>query len=224
MAKGLVDEQYLTAIADAIRTKNGTETQYKPSEMASAISSISTKVRPDYVSFYRYRGTSLDISWLDVSNITNMGYMFSSCSNLTTLGVSEWNTSNVTDMGSMFSDCRNLTTLDVSSWNTSNVTDMSSMFSSCNKLTTLDVSNWNTSNVTDMGSMFSGCNRLTTLDISNWDINNVTKSNYMFYECGGSLEAPTTVYVKDAAMQQWVLNTNNVPENWSTSNVIIKAQ
>lgn len=59
MAKGLVDEQYLTAIADAIRTKNGTETQYKPSEMASAISSIPTKARPDYVSFYRYKGAPL---------------------------------------------------------------------------------------------------------------------------------------------------------------------
>lgn len=62
MAKGLVDEQYLTAIADAIRTKNGTETQYKPSEMATAITNLSTKARPNYVSFYRYKGTSLDIS------------------------------------------------------------------------------------------------------------------------------------------------------------------
>ena len=223
MAKGLVDEQYLTAIADAIRTKSGTETQYKPSEMANAINSMPTKASPGYVSFYQYRGTSLDISWLDVSNITNMKNMFFYCSNITTVEVSNWDTSNVTDMSSMFSDCRNLTTLDVSSWNTSNVTDMHSMFSSCNKLITVDVSNWNTGNVTDMGRMFSGCNKLTTLDMSNWDTNNVTKSDYMFYDCGESLETPTTVYVKDAAMQQWVLNTNYVPARWSTANVIIKA-
>lgn len=223
MAKGLVDEQYLTAIANAIRTKSGTETQYKPSEMANAINSMPTKASPDYVSFYRYRGASLDISWLDVSNITNMENMFFYCSNITTVDVSNWDTSNVTDMSSMFSDCRNLTTLDVSSWNTSNVTDMKSMFLSCNKLITVDVSNWNTSNVTDMGYMFSGCGKLTTLDISNWDTGNVTRSDYMFYGCGESLETPTTVFVKDAAMQQWVLNTNYVPENWSTANVIIKA-
>lgn len=223
MAKGLVDEQYLTAIANAIRTKSGTETQYKPSEMANAINSMPTKASPGYVLFYRYRGTSLDISWLDVSNITSMENMFCYCSNITTVDVSNWDTSNVTDMSSMFSDCRNLTTLDVSSWNTSNVTDMNSMFSSCNKLITVDVSNWNTSNVTDMGYMFSGCGKLTTLDISNWDTGNVTRSDYMFYGCGESLETPTTVFVKDAAMQQWVLNTNYVPENWSTANVIIKA-
>lgn len=223
MAKGLVDEQYLTAIANAIRTKSGTETQYKPSEMANAINSMPTKVSPGYVSFYRYGGTSLDISWLDVSNITNMENMFGYCSNITTVDVSNWDTSNVTDMSSMFLDCRKLTTLDVSSWNTSNVTDMNSMFSSCNKLITVDVSNWNTSNVTDMGSMFSGCDKLTTLDISNWDTGNVMRSDYMFYRCGESLETPTTVYVKDAAMQQWVLNTNNVPSSWSTANVIIKA-
>ena len=223
MAKGLVDEQYLTAIANAIRTKSGTETQYKPSEMANAINSIPTEATPGYVSFYKYRGTSLDISWLDVSNITNMENMFGYCSNITTVDVSNWDTSNVTDMNSMFVDCRNLTTLDVSSWNTSNVTDMNSMFSSCNKLITVDVSNWNTSNVTDMGSMFSGCGKLTTLDISNWDTGNVTRSDYMFYGCGESLETPTTVFVKDAAMQQWVLNTSNVPASWSTANVIIKA-
>lgn len=197
MAKGLVDEQYLTAIANAIRTKSGTETQYKPSEMANAINSMPTKASPGYVLFYRYRGTSLDISWLDVSNITNMENMFGYCSNITTL--------------------------DVSKWDTSKVTNMNSMFSSCNKLITVDVSNWNTSNVTDMGYMFSGCGKLTTLDISNWDTGNVTRSDYMFYGCGESLETPTTVFVKDAAMQQWVLNTNYVPENWSTANVIIKA-
>lgn len=197
MAKGLVDEQYLTAIANAIRTKSGTETQYKPSEMANAINSIPTEATPGYVSFYKYRGTSLDISWLDVSNITNMENMFGYCSNITTV--------------------------DVSNWDTSNVTDMNSMFSSCNKLIIVDVSNWNTSNVTDMGSMFSGCGKLTTLDISNWDTGNVTRSDYMFYGCGESLETPTTVFVKDAAMQQWVLNTSNVPASWSTANVIIKA-
>ena len=248
MAKGLVDEQYLTDIADAIRTKNGTETQYKPSEMASAISSISTKVRPDYVSFYRYKGASLDISWLDTSNITNMGYMFSSCSNLTTLGVSEWNTSNVTDMGSMFYGCSNLTTLDIGNWNTSNVTSMGSMFQSCSSLTILDVSKWDTSNVTTINGMFQGCSNLTTLDVSKWDTSNVTDMDWMFYGCrllatidmssmnapteqgemtfrgcGENLETPTIVYVKDEAMQQWVLNTTGVPENWSTSNVIIKA-
>ena len=42
MANVLVQDSSLTAIADAIRAKNGTETTYKPSEMAAAISALPT--------------------------------------------------------------------------------------------------------------------------------------------------------------------------------------
>lgn len=40
MSKVLVNEASLSAIGDAIRSKNGTDTLYKPSEMAAAISAI----------------------------------------------------------------------------------------------------------------------------------------------------------------------------------------
>ena len=40
MTKVLITESVLSDIADAIREKNGTETQYKPSEMAAAILAI----------------------------------------------------------------------------------------------------------------------------------------------------------------------------------------
>lgn len=42
MAIVTTDNQYYSAIADAIRAKNGTETTYKPSEMAAAISALPT--------------------------------------------------------------------------------------------------------------------------------------------------------------------------------------
>ena len=42
MSKVLVSETNLTAIADAIRTKKGSEDTYKPGEMAAAINSITT--------------------------------------------------------------------------------------------------------------------------------------------------------------------------------------
>ena len=41
MSKVAITEQYLTDIADAIRTKTGSSLTIKPSEMASAISDIS---------------------------------------------------------------------------------------------------------------------------------------------------------------------------------------
>ena len=98
-------------------------------------------------------------------------------------GVIKFNTSNLTDMGTMFSSCSELTSLDLSSFDTSNVTSMSTMFHSCYNLTSLDLSNFNTSNVTSMYRMFRDCNRLTALDLSNFDMTNVTNINQMFYNC-----------------------------------------
>ena len=198
MVKGLVTDTYLTDIANAIRAKNGTSTQYKPSEMAGAIENISTKVKPDYIQFQNYKGTSLNLAWLDTSNITDMEYMFSNCDNVTELDLSNFNTSNVTNMKNMFYYCSDLESLDLSNFNTSNVTNMKNMFSECRSITYLDISSFNISKVTDTGSMF--------------------------YNCGAYNVSPPAIYVKDAAMQQWVLNTTGVPSNWSTANVIIKNQ
>ena len=47
MAIVTTDNQHYTDIAAAIRSKNGTETQYKPSEMAAAIQAISGGGEPE---------------------------------------------------------------------------------------------------------------------------------------------------------------------------------
>ena len=122
------------------------------------------------------------ISDWDISNVTNMHYMFRNCYSLTTIDLSNFNTNNVTDMGSMFSGCNNLTQLDVSNFNTTNVIDMSYMFQNCTNLTQLDVSNFNTSNATTMQGMFRGTN-LTSIDVNNFNTSNVTTMNNMFYNC-----------------------------------------
>ena len=124
--------------------------------------------------FSDYKGTELDVSKLDTSNVTNMMYMFNNCSNLTSIGnVSNWDTSKVTTMSDMFYNCNKLTSLDVSNWDTGKVEYMYNMFRNCSTLTTLDLSNFNTTNVTNMGYMFFGCTRLQILDLSNFDASNV---------------------------------------------------
>lgn len=75
----------------------------------------------------------VEVPPLDVSNVTNMTYMFSSCKKLILAG-SDWETSNVTKMSDMFSDCTGLTEVDLSNWDTSKVTNMNSMFNYCTKL------------------------------------------------------------------------------------------
>ena len=127
--------------------------------------------------------TSLDVSSFDTSAVTSMDYMFYQCSSLKSLDVSSFNTSAVTSMDSMFQYCRSLTSLDLSSFNTSAVTDMSYMFSDCSSLTSLDVSSFDTSAVTSMGSMFKDCSSLTSLDLSSFDTSAVTSMDSMFKQC-----------------------------------------
>ena len=150
-----------------------------------------------------------NISCLNTSEMTDMGYMFTGCSSLLSLDLSNFNTAKVTDMYMMFYDCRKLQSLDLSSFNTAKVTDMRKMFYmctqlqslnlssfntamvnsmafmfyTCSKLQSLDLSNFNTAKVTDMESMFSYCYSLQSLDLSSFNTANVESMTNMFYKC-----------------------------------------
>ena len=108
--------------------------------------------------------TSIDLSALDTSEVTNMNGMIGGCSSLISLDVSNFDTSKVTDMGYMFAYCSSLTSLDVSNFDTSKVTDMGYMFAECRSLTSLDVSKFDTSKVTNMKDMFCNCPAWDTVD------------------------------------------------------------
>ena len=140
------------------------------------------------------------INNLKTDNVTNMEWMFRSCSALTSLDVSGFTTDNVTNMYLMFDGCSSLTDLDVSNFKTSNVTNMGQMFQACYELTSLDLSHFNTANVTNMGGMFNSDALLTTLDLSTFNTSKVTEMSGMFLEC----PSLTTIYVG---------------EEWSTANV-----
>ena len=69
------------------------------------------------------------MSYLNTSEVTNMGFMFSGCSILTSLDLSSFNTAKVTDMSAMFSDCTELTTIYAGDeWTTDAVISSSGMF------------------------------------------------------------------------------------------------
>ena len=74
---------------------------------------------------------------LSTSGVTDMSNMFGmgvDCSGPTYLDLSGLDTSSVTDMGYMFKGCSGLTSLDLSGWNTSKVSYASGMFSLCKAL------------------------------------------------------------------------------------------
>ena len=131
------------------------------------------------------------INFGDTVDVTDMSYMFSGCSNLTS--VPSFDTTNVTYMESMFLNCESLTS--VPSFDTSNVTSMYDMFSGCSILTS--VPSFDTSNVTNMYEMFSGCSRLETIHIinigANLDIHSSTKfTREALLEIIGNLKTVTT--------------------------------
>ena len=130
---------------------------------------------------------------LNTEEVTNMGFMFWGCYDLTTLDVSNFNTQKVEYMRNMFASCGKLKSLNVSNFNTQKVKDMTQMFHNCNSLTSLDVSNFNTQNVEEMSFMFSWCEGLNSLDLSKFDTQNVTDMSYMFWNSS----ALTTIYVSD---------------------------
>lgn len=98
---------------------------------------------------------------LNTSKVTDMSYMFQSCTNLTTIPLLD--TSKVTNMFDMFYGCTSLTTIPL--LNTSSVTTMSYMFRNCTNLTTIPL--LNTSKVANIQNIFDGCTSLSDESLNN---------------------------------------------------------
>jgi surface protein len=68
--------------------------------------------------------------------------------------ISIWDVSNVTDMGGIFSGAESFNQ-DIGNWDVSNVTDMAGMFSDASSFNQ-DIGQWDVSKVTNMQFMFYG--------------------------------------------------------------------
>lgn len=165
-----------------------------------------------YKMFYEESNlTSIEgIENLNMSECTNMGFMFYNCQNLTILDVSHFDTSKVTKMNGVFWGCRNLTELDLSHFDTSNVTVMNSMFKDCSNLTELDLSSFDTSKVTNTNFMFNGCRKLTaTLNIMNMPTSHNNMCNGAASSSGAQLTLKYTSPVTSADIDTLVATKGN---------------
>ena len=133
MPDRVVSSSKLTAIANAIRTKAGTQSSMTLDDMPTAIANIPSG-GGSTIDLTGYTGTtwlSGVIDHLDVSGMTDMQNMFASKLTSTPAldyDFSAWTVSQVTNMGYMFSGCNGILSLDLDGWNTANCTNMAGMF------------------------------------------------------------------------------------------------
>lgn len=200
MAKNNNLTDFLTDIANTIRTKKGTTLAINPQNFSSEIESIETGVDNPLIA---NNDTEMN-TYLNDTKYLNMYVKFTGQSETYVTGetykiveedadptqyepvgstLSLKDILNIRNGQSLFYNCKSLTNDQLNSIikfdDTENVTNMNDMFYSCDSLTTIPL--LDTSKVTDMSQMFYSCDSLTTIPLL--DTSNVINMNYMFSDC-----------------------------------------
>ena len=159
------------------------------------------------------------IANLDVSNLTDMYYMFA-YSKTFNHPLSHWDTSNVENMSDMFRGSVWFNS-DISKWDTSNVTNMLGMFR-YQSIFNQDISEWNTSKVTNMAAMFEQTTYFNQ-PIGKWDTSKVNRMSSMFKDTSkfnSDISSWDTSKVTNmASMFQNATSFNQDISSWDTFNV-----
>lgn len=128
---------------------------------------------------------TLDLSDIDISNITNLSTLFHKIANsrndsflktnIKTINVTGWDTSNVNDMQFMFRGIDGIKSIiGLGTWDTSNVTSFREFFCHCSLLESVDgIKNFKFDKCTDIAYMFAHCKSLSQSQLSvveNWHI------------------------------------------------------
>jgi surface protein len=174
MARTDTLNNFLTDVADAIRTKTGSTASITASDFDTEIENIPTS-----------GGSPTDYFNGDYANSTDaeQNFFFRKYYVKPINNFPDIDCTGKTTLVSFFENCK---------WakiprlkNTSSVTNMSGLFSNCNYLETVDLSLIDTSNVTGTGlvNLFSYCTALTSIDLSSFDFQQVTSFAGMFTGC-----------------------------------------
>ena len=118
--------------------------------------------------FFNNNSFNSDISFWDVSNVTDMDGIFY-LANSFNQNISNWDVSSVFNMGSMFKGASSFNQ-DITNWDTSSVIKMLGFFEGATAFNQ-DISTWDTSSVTSMQGMFKDAT-LFNQNLSTWCVTN----------------------------------------------------
>lgn len=156
-------QDFLTDVANSIRTKTQTTEPINAQDFSAKILNISSggntlknlldATKSASSLFFNYSGTTVEglIQPNDTENVINMDNTFGYCHNL--INIPQLNTSNVNSMSQLCYECSNITTIPL-----------------------LD-----TSKVTTLVNAFNGCLKLVAIPAL--DVSKVSNMTYTFYHC-----------------------------------------
>lgn len=235
MANVLVQDTSLTAIADAIREKNGSTDTYKPGEMAAAISEISvgsaavveelnitsngTYTVPEGVDGYSPvvvnvpQGGAPSAEALKVSGNCSSRFAYNGWNKLIEDYGNQITTENITNAQSMFLNSNNLTSIPFEI-NVADKTSCYQMFYGCKNMITAPKIN---GKIGSADSMFSSANKLENIPDIECDNSTHYGSNYIFQNCFNLKELPYLYNFYPEGLNSMFhscYNLREIPEDW----------
>lgn len=125
---------------------------------------------------------SINTDAIDLSNVSDISFMFYGCSSLKEIDVSNWDVSKITNFDH-FAAHANLKRKGIENWNTSSATNMNALFHNCAE-EELDLSGWDVSKVQFFCQMFENSPNLKRIKgLENWDTSSGLGFDEMFERC-----------------------------------------
>ena len=172
--------------------------------------------------FYSANSFNQDIGVWDVSNVTNMESLFVYAESFNK-DISSWDVSKVTNMKNLFHFAQSFN-MKISSWDVSNVTNMNGLFFNATSFNQ-DIGRWNVSNVTDMGRMFGFWwkDSVFNQDIGSWNVSKVINMTEMFIHNNSFKQDIGNWNVSNVRdmekMFSWATSFNQNISNWCVNDI-----
>ena len=135
-----------------------------------SLNNIATTKVTNMREMFENRTVSGNISYWDVSNVTDMSQMFIVATSFNG-PIGDWDVSNVTNMNSMFAGAESFNQ-PIGDWDVSSVTRMGGMFATAESFNQ-PIGDWDVSSVTDMGYMVANAISFNQ-NLSSWSVDGVT--------------------------------------------------